>query len=105
MYERGGRSFWIHNTGPIGCLAVAIAKVQDPVVGYLDEHGCVNTQNEIAVQYNKQLKDQIIKLRSQLSGAMIIYVDMYTAKYDLIIDANNQGNIFKEILIVIYIMQ
>ncbi|KAL8471228.1 hypothetical protein ACS0TY_028773 [Phlomoides rotata] len=91
LHGIGARSLWIHNTGPIGCLPVAIVKVQDPVKGYLDEHGCVNSQNEIAVEYNKQLKDEIFKLRSELSGAVIIYVDMYRAKHDLIIDAKNQG--------------
>lgn len=92
LYQRGARTFWIHNTGPIGCLPVATVKVQDPVPGYLDEHGCVKSQNEIAVEFNKQLKNEIFKLRSELSGAAIIYVDMYRAKYELITNAKNQGD-------------
>ncbi|KAH6801001.1 GDSL-like Lipase/Acylhydrolase superfamily protein [Perilla frutescens var. hirtella] len=87
VYERGARTFWIHNTGPIGCLPVATSKVREPVAGYLNEIGCVKTQNEIAMQFNKQLKDEIVKLRVELHDAAIVYVDMYTAKYELITQA------------------
>ncbi|KAL8043782.1 hypothetical protein ABFX02_08G007300 [Erythranthe guttata] len=91
LYNRGARNFWVHNTGPIGCLPVATVKVQNPVPGYLDKHGCVKSQNDVALEFNKQLKDEIVNLRSQLSEAVIIYVDMYSAKYGLITDAKNQG--------------
>ncbi|GER47451.1 GDSL esterase/lipase At5g14450, partial [Striga asiatica] len=92
LYERGGRTFWIHNTGPIGCLPVAIAKVQKPAPpGYLDEFRCVKTQNDVALLFNKVLKDEIVKLRANLSNASIVYVDVYAAKYELITTAKNQG--------------
>ncbi|KAL2246890.1 UNVERIFIED_CONTAM: GDSL esterase/lipase [Sesamum indicum] len=91
LYERGARTFWVHNTGPIGCLPVAIAKVKDPAPGYLDENGCVKSQNDIALQFNEELKDEIVKLRAELSDAAIVYVDMYAAKYELITNAKNQG--------------
>ncbi|KAL7140723.1 hypothetical protein ABFS83_08G007100 [Erythranthe nasuta] len=91
LYDRGARNFWVHNTGPIGCLPVATVKVQNPMPGYLDKHGCVKSQNDVALEFNKQLKDEIVNLRSQLSEAVIIYVDMYSAKYGLITDAKNQG--------------
>ncbi|XP_073038218.1 GDSL esterase/lipase At5g14450-like [Primulina eburnea] len=91
LYEKGARTFWIHNTGPIGCQPVATVKVQDPMPGYLDEHGCVKNQNEIAIQFNKELKVVVLKLRLELYEASIIYVDMYTAKYELITTAKNQG--------------
>ncbi|KAL0431614.1 UNVERIFIED_CONTAM: GDSL esterase/lipase [Sesamum radiatum] len=91
LYERGARTFWVHNTGPIGCLPVTIAKVKDPESGYLDENGCVKSQNDIALQFNKELKDEIVKLRAELSDAAILYVDMFAAKYELITNAKNQG--------------
>ncbi|CAA0823432.1 GDSL esterase/lipase [Striga hermonthica] len=92
LYERGARTFWIHNTGPIGCLPVAIAKVQKPAPpGYLDEFGCVKTQNDVALLFNKVLKDEIVKLRANLSNASIVYVDVYAAKYELISTAKDQG--------------
>ncbi|KAL0344049.1 UNVERIFIED_CONTAM: GDSL esterase/lipase [Sesamum angustifolium] len=91
LYQRGARTFWIHNTGPIGCLPVATVKVQDPVPGYLDDHGCVQNQNEIAIEFNRLLKNEIVELRLKLSEARIIHVDMYRAKHELITNAKNQG--------------
>ncbi|KAL8528113.1 hypothetical protein ACS0TY_005788 [Phlomoides rotata] len=91
LYQRGARAFWIHNTGPIGCLPVTCVKVKDPIAGYLDENGCVKSQNEIALQFNNHLKGEIVKLRGELSDAALIYVDMYAAKYELISNAKNQG--------------
>ncbi|KAK4483181.1 hypothetical protein RD792_010361 [Penstemon davidsonii] len=91
LYDRGARTFWIHNTGPIGCLPVTTVKVQNPGPGYLDEHGCVKSQNDVAFEFNKQLKDEVSSLRKELSEAAIIYVDMYSAKYELITKAKNEG--------------
>ncbi|KAI3793919.1 hypothetical protein L1987_36542 [Smallanthus sonchifolius] len=94
LYEQGARSFWIHNTGPIGCLPVTTSKVKNPKPGYLDRYGCVRYQNNIAMEFNKQLKARVIKLRSELTDAAITYVDTYTAKYKLISNSKEYG--FKE---------
>lgn len=85
MYKEGARAFWIHNTGPIGCLAVTLRGIHDPVpAGYLDRHGCVKFQNDMAIEFNKQLKKKVIKLRKQLPLAAFTYIDMFAAKYKLI---------------------
>lgn len=73
---------------------MATVKVKDPVAGYLDENGCVKSQNDIALQFNKELKEEIVKLRGELTDAAIVYVDMYTAKYELISKAKSQGDHF-----------
>ncbi|PIM97934.1 Alpha-L-fucosidase [Handroanthus impetiginosus] len=91
LYYRGARAFWIHNTGPIGCLPLTVVKVQNPAPGYLDENGCVKSQNDMALEFNKKLKDEIAKLRKELSDAAVVYVDMYSAKYELISHAKNLG--------------
>ncbi|KAF6157501.1 hypothetical protein GIB67_004439 [Kingdonia uniflora] len=90
LYQLGARIFWIHNTGPIGCL---------PMTGIyfggssdlLDQLGCVRSHNDMAVEFNTQLKDRVCQLRGQLNQTSLIYVDVYAAKYGLISDAVNQG--------------
>lgn len=92
MYEKGARAFWIHNTGPIGCLPVATFYILNPQPGFLDQFGCIKGQNDMAVEFNRQLKDRVNKLRAELPLAALTYVDVYTAKYGLISNTKNQGN-------------
>ncbi|KAK4775145.1 hypothetical protein SAY86_010080 [Trapa natans] len=84
------RAFWIHNTGPIGCLPITHRWVVDPVDGYLDEVGCVKDQNRMASEFNRQLEDKVLLLRDELAGAALTYVDVYLAKYELISGAKEQ---------------
>ncbi|KAL6136207.1 hypothetical protein ACLB2K_061508 [Fragaria x ananassa] len=91
VYEQGGRAFWIHNTGPIGCLPVGLFYNIKPAPSALDDHGCVKDQNEMAIEFNRQLKDSVIKLRAELPQAAITYVDIYAAKYELISNAKKEG--------------
>ncbi|XP_059452260.1 GDSL esterase/lipase At5g14450-like [Corylus avellana] len=91
IYKQGGRAFWIHNTGPIGCLPVNQFYTLNPPPGFLDEHGCVKNQNVMAVEFNRQLKDRVIKLKAELPNAAITYVDVYAAKYGLISNAKSEG--------------
>ncbi|KAG8489760.1 hypothetical protein CXB51_017933 [Gossypium anomalum] len=91
LYEQGGRSFWIHNTGPIGCLPVNFFYILNPEPGYVDQYGCVKKQNEMAMEFNRQLKDRVIKLRTELPEASITLVDVYTAKIAMIGNAKNLG--------------
>lgn len=73
-------------------MAISIARVKDPAPGYLDAVGCVKSQNDIAVELNKQMKAEVVKLRAELSDAALVYVDMYKAKYDLIANAKTEGD-------------
>ncbi|CAL5375071.1 unnamed protein product [Camellia sinensis] len=54
-------------------------------------NGCTNRWNAMTLEYNKQLKDKVIKLRRELPQAAITYVDVYTVKYGLIRNAKNLG--------------
>lgn len=56
-----------------------------------DQNGCIKSYNEIAQEFNKQLKDRVSKLRTQLHDALLIYVDIYSAKYTLISEASKHG--------------
>ncbi|KAL9243191.1 hypothetical protein vseg_017107 [Gypsophila vaccaria] len=90
LYKEGARSFWIHNTGPIGCLPDSTGTIS-PQPGTLDQYGCIKSRNDIANEFNKQLNESVSKLRTVLHKAAITYVDVYTAKYGLISQAKRLG--------------
>ena len=78
----GAKSFWIHNTGPIGCLPYILIMV--PVVeDQMDNVGCAKPYNELSQFFNSKLKGRINELRKELPLAAITYVDVYSAKYSL----------------------
>ncbi|KAI3730890.1 hypothetical protein L1987_62070 [Smallanthus sonchifolius] len=90
LYQGGARTFWIHNTGPIGCLPLLL-KNYPPAPENVDEIGCVISYNRVAQEFNKQLKDKISKLGTQLQGSSLVYVDIYSVKYSLISEASKHG--------------
>ncbi|KAK6928330.1 GDSL lipase/esterase [Dillenia turbinata] len=79
----GARFFWLHNTGPIGCLPDSVI-CYHPKGGNLDRNGCLRPENEVAQEFNKQLKDSMSQLRTQYPDAAFTYVDLYKAKYAII---------------------
>ncbi|KAI3858344.1 hypothetical protein MKX03_024668 [Papaver bracteatum] len=90
LHGEGARVFWVHNTGPIGCLP----RPRNNKLYYgketLDKNGCVISLNEIAQEFNKQLKSKLTQLKANLTGAAFTYVDAYAAKYNLINSAKDQ---------------
>ncbi|KAL6325337.1 hypothetical protein AAG906_023182 [Vitis piasezkii] len=44
----------------------------------------IQARNDIAVEFNKQLKQAVMELRTQLPQAALTYVDLYGARYGLI---------------------
>ncbi|KAI4301837.1 hypothetical protein L6164_035077 [Bauhinia variegata] len=90
LYGRGARYFWIHNTGPLGCLAENVAKFgTEP--SKLDELGCVSSHNEAAKAFNLQLHALCSKLRGQYPDANVTYVDIFTIKSNLIANYSKYG--------------
>lgn len=90
LYDQGARYFWIHNTGPLGCLAQNIAKFgTDP--SKLDELGCVASHNQAAKTFNLQLHAFCAKLQGQYPDANITFVDIFTIKSNLIANYSKYG--------------
>ncbi|XP_022134509.1 GDSL esterase/lipase At5g14450 [Momordica charantia] len=89
LYKEGARYFWVHNTGPLGCLPFNILYNKNP--NNLDSIGCVKSQNEVARELNWQLKNLLLNLKKMLPLARITHVDMHSAKYQLISNAKTQG--------------
>lgn len=69
------------------------ANNQSQVVDYLDQNGCVKFQNEMAIEFNKKLKNIVVKLSALFPDATLTYVDMFSAKYELISNAKKEGNL------------
>ena len=90
MYEQGGRSFWIHNTGPLGCLAYVLYPFTKD---QLDQVGCAIPLNELAQDYNERLNQTVVQLRKDLPLAAFTYVDVYSAKYNLFKQPEKYGKV------------
>ena len=82
--------FWIHNTGPLGCLPYMLDRYPMKPT-QMDEFGCAKPFNEVAQYFNRKLKEVVEQLRKELPGAAITYVDVYTVKYTLISHAQKYG--------------
>ncbi|KAK8582893.1 hypothetical protein V6N13_069661 [Hibiscus sabdariffa] len=86
----GGRYFWIHNTGPVGCLPYVMERI--PVLaGQIDRYGCASPFNEVAQFFNQGLRNTVEQLRKDLPHAAITYVDVYSVKYSLISQGRKHG--------------
>ncbi|EEF48396.1 Esterase precursor, putative [Ricinus communis] len=88
IYKLGARSFWIHNTGPIGCLAYILENFP---LAEKDSAGCAKAYNEVAQYFNFKLKETIAQLRKDLPSAAITHVDIYSVKYSLFNEPKKYG--------------
>ncbi|XP_031260431.1 GDSL esterase/lipase At3g26430-like [Pistacia vera] len=91
VYNQGGRSFWIHNTAPLGCLPYVLDRFL-VTAAQIDKYGCATPFNQVAQFFNTKLKETVIQLRKGLPLAAITYVDVYSIKYVLITQAQKLGN-------------
>lgn len=94
LFYNGAKNFWVHGTGPLGCLPQKLAEARNDDDGDLDDSGCLRTLNNASYEFNDQLCSVCHKLTSQLKGATIVYTDILPIKYDLI--ANHSGYGFEE---------
>ncbi|CAO2192527.1 unnamed protein product [Urochloa humidicola] len=90
LYYNGAKNFWVHGTGPLGCLPQKLAapRADD---SDLDYSGCLKTLNNGAYEFNNQLCAACDELKSQLRGATVVYTDVLLIKYDLVANHSNYG--------------
>lgn len=81
----------VFNTGPQGCAPkeLALHKHNDTD---LDKIGCYRVHNDLSKLFNKLLRSMCNELKSVLKDATIVYVDVYTIKYDLFANPSKYGN-------------
>ncbi|CAK9138523.1 unnamed protein product [Ilex paraguariensis] len=87
VYSQGGRKFWVHNSGPLGCLPQKISLVQKTSKD-LDPYGCLSSYNAAAKLFNEGLRHLCQELRTALRDATVVYVDIYAIKYDFIVNSS-----------------
>ncbi|GER48597.1 GDSL esterase/lipase [Striga asiatica] len=88
IYDGGGRKFWVHNTGPLGCLPQKLSLVNSKG---LDSYGCIKSYNDAAKLFNEGLRRACEGLRTEMKDSTIVYVDVYAIKLDLIANSTNYG--------------
>ncbi|GMI70297.1 alpha-fucosidase 1, Arabidopsis thaliana alpha-fucosidase 1 [Hibiscus trionum] len=88
LYLLGARSFWIHNTRPIGCFPQILTFYPS---AQKDSTGCAQIYNELAQHFNAELKMALAPLRIQFPLATIVYVDLFSALYSLYTDPTIHG--------------
>ncbi|XVF64573.1 hypothetical protein PTKIN_Ptkin09bG0179500 [Pterospermum kingtungense] len=88
IYRLGARSFWIHNTGPIGCLPYVLTAFSS---AEKDSAGCLKPHNEVAQYFNLKLKEAVAQLRNEYPSAAFTYVDIYSVKYSLFAEPQKHG--------------
>ncbi|KAB5569584.1 hypothetical protein DKX38_003377 [Salix brachista] len=90
LYTEGARNFWVHNTGPLGCLPRIIATFgTNP--SKLDQLACVDSHNRAANVFNSQLHDLCTKFQGQFPDANLSYVDIFSIKLKLISNFSQYG--------------
>lgn len=90
LYDQGARNYWIHNTGPLGCLPQVIATFgTDP--SKLDELGCVSSHKRAAQLFNLQLHALCRKFQGEFEDANVTHVDVFTIKLILISNFSQYG--------------
>lgn len=90
IYDQGGRKFWVHNTGPLGCLPQKLTMVRTTPQDK-DNMGCILSYNAAARVFNQELNLLCQRMRSELKGVSIVYIDIYSIKYDMITNSNKYG--------------
>ncbi|KAL6850083.1 hypothetical protein ACP4OV_020710 [Aristida adscensionis] len=93
LYYNGAKNFWVHGTGPLGCLPQKLAAPR-PDDGELDYSGCLKPLNDGAYEFNAQLCAVCDQLAAQLRGATVVFTDLLAIKYELV--ANHSAYGFEE---------
>ncbi|RHN45331.1 putative triacylglycerol lipase [Medicago truncatula] len=85
LYALGARKIGVTTLPPIGCMPFIITKF-----GY-HSNKCVETINNVALDFNKKLNLTTENLIKKLPGVKLVIFDIYQPLYELIIRPSDYG--------------
>ncbi|CAN6212653.1 unnamed protein product [Urochloa humidicola] len=85
LYTLDARKFVVANVGPLGCIPY------QKTINRIGEDECVKLPNQLAAQYNGQLRELLIELNDNLPGARFCLANVYDLVLELITNYPNYG--------------
>ncbi|CAL5061135.1 unnamed protein product [Urochloa decumbens] len=85
LYTLDARKFVIANVGPLGCIPY------QKTINRVGDDECVKLPNQMAAQYNGQLRELLIELNDNLPGARFCLANVYDLVLELITNYPNYG--------------
>ncbi|GLJ50124.1 hypothetical protein SUGI_1066460 [Cryptomeria japonica] len=79
LYNVGARKVGVTGLPPLGCLPMVRDNQRNSV-----ESACIEEFNQIAISYNKKLKENMETLQARLPGITLGYLDIYDSLLDII---------------------
>lgn len=58
----------------------------------VDKAGCMTSYNSGVSEFNQMLKNALFGAKQQLSDANVVYVDIYSALFDMFQNPSSHGN-------------
>ncbi|THU56517.1 hypothetical protein C4D60_Mb11t18060 [Musa balbisiana] len=85
LYSLDARKVVVANVGPIGCIPY------QKTINKVKEAECVGLPNQLAVQYNSQLRDMLTELNDNLPGAKFVLANVYDLVMELLTNHRSHG--------------
>ncbi|OMO58489.1 Lipase, GDSL [Corchorus olitorius] len=85
LYSLGARKIIVANVGPIGCIPYM--RDLNPTAG----DSCVSRPNQMAQQFNNELRSLVKELSTNLQGSVFVYADVYRIVDDIIQNYRSYG--------------
>ncbi|KAF7833488.1 GDSL esterase/lipase [Senna tora] len=84
LYALGARKVSLTGVPPMGCLPL------ERTMNLLEDHGCVEKYNDVALEFNGKLGDLVRKLNRELDGFQVVDANAY----DLVVQIITQPSSF-----------
>lgn len=85
LYTLDARKFVVGNVGPLGCIPYQKS------INRVSPNECVTLANQLAMQYNTQLRTMLADLNKNLPGARFLLANVYDLVLELITNYNSYG--------------